>query len=319
MLGGIAMPWRPLFFLVGLALAARGADRDVSHVFPVAPGAQLNVEFFSGSITVDEADVAEIRVEAHFDVNSEDEATVERLIHALNFSATATDRTVTVRGSDPTGRGVRLTLRDEPRLNLDCRIVVPRQCQVDLHTLEGAINVGNLAGRVVARTTKGNIFLRRIDGSVEARARAGDVIVSRCTGAIVARTESGVIRVGTIGGRADLQNAHGDIEVLAAAGGIDAVADAGDVTVGFPKGISADAKIKTGFGNITAKIGPAADCDVQASSFWGRVETKLPFALEAGGDGKRKLTGRLNRGGPRITLSADGGHVAILPGETLFN
>lgn len=313
------MKWCAIFFLAAFVLAARGADRDVSHVFPVQPACRLNVDFYSGAITVDEADIAEIRIEAHFEINSDNEATVSRLIAALNFAATADGNTVTVRGSDPSGRGVHLALRDEPQLNLDCRITVPRRCDVDLHTLEGAITVGNLAGRVVARTTKGNITVKRIDGSIEARAHSGDVIVSRCSGAVMARTASGLIRIGTIGGRADLHNAGGDIEVLAATSGLDAVADAGDVTVGFPKKFSGDSKIKTAYGSITAKIDPAAACIVQASSFWGRVESTLPLALESGGSGKSKLTGKLNGGGPRITLAADGGHVKIVPGDTLFN
>lgn len=313
------MKWRTIFFLTAFVLAAHGADRDVSHTFPVQPGCRLQVDFYSGAITVDEADISEIRVEAHFEVNSDNEAIVARLIAALNFTATADGNTVIVRGADPSGRGVKFALREGPRLNLDCRITVPRQCDVDLRTLEGAITVGNLVGRVVARATKGNIFLKRIEGSIEARVHSGDVVVSRCSGAVVARTESGFIRVGTVHGRADLHNAGGDIEIISAVGGLDAVADAGDVTAGFPKNFSGDAKIKTAYGSITAKIDPAAACVVQASSFWGRVESTLPLALESGGSGKSKLTGKLNGGGPRITLSADGGHVKIVPGETLFN
>ena len=313
------MKWVSLIFLSVLALPARAADRDVLRVFPVSPGCQLKVEFFSGAITVDEADVAEVRVEAHFEINSEVEAAAERLIATLNFTASAEGNTVTVRASDPTGKGVRLTLREGPRLKLDCRILVPRRCDVDLRTLDGAINVGSLAGRVVARTTKGNISVRRIDGSVEAQTQSGEIIVSRCSGALVARTQGGLIRAGTIGGRAELHNAGGDIEVFAAMGGLDAVAEAGDVTANFPKSLSADARIKTAYGSITAKIDPALDCSVEASSFWGRVNLKLPLAIDSGGDGTGKLTGRLNRGGVRITLYANGGHVTIVPGETLFN
>ena len=117
----------------------------------------------------------------------------------------------------------------------------------------------------------------------------------------------------------DLRNTNGDIEVLAASGGLEAVAEMGEVTAGFPKDFSGDAKITTGYGNITVKIDPAADCVVTASSFWGHVQTTLPLKLESGGDGEKKLSGRLNNGGPRITLSANGGHVKIMPGETLFN
>lgn len=319
MVGATVKTLRLIFFLAGFALAARGAERDVVRVFPVQPGAALKVDLYRGAVTVEESDAAEIRVEAHIEINTDSETKAERLVAALNFEVVADGNTVTVRAADPSGRGVRLALSDDPPVDLICRIVLPRQCDVDLRSHAGAITVGNLTGRIVVRTAKGNIFLRRIDGSVDARTDSGDVIVSRCSGAVVARTDGGVIRLGTVGGRAELHNTNGDIEVLAAAGGLDAIADAGDVTVGFPKGFSGDAKIKTAYGNITAKIDPAADCNVSASSFWSHVQTTLPLTVESGGDGKGKLTGRLNHGGPRITLSADGGQVKIVPGETFFN
>lgn len=313
------MKLRSIFFLAAFALAARGAEREVQRTFPVRPDCQLKVEFYRGLISVVEGDVAEVRLEAHVEINTDSEATAARLFATLAFEAAAVGNTVTVRAADPAGRGVHFELSNEPQVDLDCRIVVPRRCSVDLRTRVGGITVGNLIGRVAVRTGKGNIFVRRIDGSIEAHAESGDIIISRCSGAVVARAEGGVIRLGTIEGRADLHNTNGDIEVLAAWAGLDAVADSGDVTAGFPKKFSGDAKISTGYGSILAKIDPAADCEVRASSFWGHVDSTLPLVVESGRNGESRLNGRLNRGGPVVTLSASGGNVKIAPGETLFN
>ncbi len=312
------MKLRLICFLLVLPFAARGVEREVARTFPVAPGCALKVDVYRGRVTVTETDAAEVRLEAHLEINTEDETKAERLFATQNFTATAEGNTVTVHAADPSPPGVRLALRDEPTVELDCQIFAPRRCDAEVRVRDGAVTIGNLAGRVVAETKRGNIFIRRIEGSIDARAEAGDVIVSHCTGAVVARTDGGAMRLGTLGGRVELRNLRGNIEVLEAHGALVAKADAGDVTVGFAKDFSADARIETGYGNITAKIDPAANCLVKASSFWSHVENQLPLAIEAGGDGERKLTGRLNGGGPVITLSADGGRVRLVPGETLF-
>ena len=310
---------RLLITFLFFAFAARGLEREVARAFPVKSGAQLNVEFFRGAITVDESDGREINVAAHLEMKTESAAVADRLEAALHLEISADGNTVNVRAGDPVGRGVHLSLDDDPPVDVDLRIVVPRECSVNLTTRDGSITVGNLAGRIVARTTTGNIFLKRIEGSIDARAQAGDVTISRCSGEVAASTAKGSIRVGTVGGRAELKNTNGDIEVLAARGGLEATADAGDVTVGFPRGVAGDANVRTGFGNVLAKIDPAANCLVDASSFWGHVQNTLPLTIESGGNGKGKLVGRLNRGGARLTFSANGGHVKIEPGETPFN
>lgn len=307
------MRWLMLFF--GSVLAVRAIEREVVRTFPVSGDAQLKVEIVRGIITVEERDALEIKVTAFVDFRTEAVDKAARLEAALNLTMTADGPLITVRAQDPAGRGVRLEVGESAPVDLECRISVPRTCSVELATREGPITVGNLSGRMIVRTTQGNIFLRRIDGTIDARTQAGDVTISRCSGAVVASTVQGSIHVGTLGGRAELKSANGEIEVLAARGGLDVSAESGDVIVGFPRQRSGEARVRTGYGNILATIDPAANCVVQASSFWGKVQSTLPLTVETGGDGKSQLTGRLNQGGPRLTLSASGGNVKIKPGE----
>lgn len=307
------MRWLALFLCS--VLAARAIEREFVRTFPVAGNAQLTVEIASGIITVEEREAPEIKVTAFADFRTEAADEAARREVALNLTMTADGSAVTVRALDPDGRGLQLALKDRPPIELEIRITVPRACSVDLSTREGPITVGSLAGRMVVRTIRGNIFLRRIDGTIDARTQTGDVTISRCSGAVVARTIQGSIHVGTLGGRAELQSANGEIEILAARDGLEVRAESGDVIVGFPRQRSGDARVRTGYGNIVATIDPAANCVVQASSFWGKVQSTLPLKVESGGDGKSELTGRLNQGGPRLTLSASGGNVRLKPGQ----
>lgn len=308
------MRWLALLLLS--ALSARAIEREVVRTFPVSGAAQLKVEFSRCVLTVEEQDAPEIKVTTYIDFRTDDKDQVARLEAALNLTITANGPVVAVRGQNPAGRGVvQLDLKEGPAVDVECRIAVPRQCSLEAVVREGAITVGSLTGRMMVRTNRGNIFLKRIDGEIDARTEGGDITISRCTGTLTASALKGSIRAGTLGGRADLKSAGGDIEILAARGGLEVNADLGDVTVGFPRQLGGDARVRTGYGNITATIDPAANCNVQASSFWGKVQSKLPLVVDSGGDGRGQLAGRMNQGGPKLTFSASGGNVRLRLGE----
>jgi len=303
-----------LFF----ALTARAFEREVTRTFPVEPGCTVKVDLYRGNMSIEEDDVSEVRVGIRLEVGVETEAEANRALGTLQLDLKSEGNAVSVVARNPAETRVRFVWNDKYQVDFSCKITVPRQCNVDLRTREGTITVGSLTGHVAARTETGNIFIRRIDGSVDASTQFGSLIVSRCTGATTLQTLKGTIRAGTLGGRASLKNMTGSIEVLAARAGVTAYAEAGDVVIGFPRDFTGDSDIRALGGNIDASIDPAANAVIKASSVWSRVQSKLTLAIESGGDGKRSLIGRLNDGGPVLTLHANGGHVKILPGETYF-
>ncbi len=317
------MSVRPLFLLLGFlawsVVASRAVDREFKRTFPVQPGCTLKVDTYRGGITVEESDVAEVRVVLQMDIGADTEEEAEHMYAALQLEAASDGKVVFLRARNPRQTRVRFVWHDKNQIDLVWKITVPRQCNVELATLSGGITVGSLTGNVIARAETGVIFLKRIEGSIEASTQVGDVVVSRCSGPVTARVLRGAIRLGTIGGPIDLKNTTGEVEVLTARAGIRVAAQAGDVTVGFPREVGGEASITTAGGNIFVRIDPAANCEVSASSVWGHVETLLPIAIESGASGKGKLMGRVGRGGPKLVFHANGGHVKITPGETPFD
>ena len=312
MKAAVILPW----FL--LAIAAGAAERDVRRTFAVQPGCTLKVDTYQGAIVVEETDASEVRVEVHLEIGTDTEEEADRVRQALRLEFRAENNTVSIRARNPSETHLRFVWRDQEQIDLTYRIFVPHRCNLELATLGGSITVGILAGRMSARVEKGTIFFRGVEGSIDAATQFGDVIVSRCNGAVTLRTLRGTIRTGTLGGPARIKNTTGDIEVLAARAGIAASAEAGDVTVGFPRDASGDSELTVSGGNIFVRIDPAANCAIKASSVWGQVRNSLPLAIESGGNGKSRLSGRLNRGGPVLTLHANGGNVKLTPGETNF-
>jgi hypothetical protein len=300
-----------VFLLLALLPAAHAAEREVTRTFPVAPGCTLKIDSYRGRITITEHDAPTIDVKVLIATGAETEHDVARAFAALQLDLTSEGNVVTVRARNPSETRVWWIWEQKRQLALDFQIAVPRQCSVDLALGDGRVTVGNLAGQHRARVGKGEIDFKRIDGSVDVRVETGNVIVSRCTGALTVRTTIGSIRAGTVGGAADLKTDSGEIDVLAARSGLVAVAAAGDVAVGFPKGATGEVRATADGGNVLVRIDPAADCTVDASARWGRVESKLALVAESGAVGTKQLTARLNAGGPRLLLRASGGDVRI--------
>jgi DUF4097 and DUF4098 domain-containing protein YvlB len=302
--------------LLGLSLipTARAAERVVQRSFSVQPGAELVVDTYRGSIEVEESDESEVRVRATLVSDLRDEREANRAFDALQLEMKPEGNRVAVSAKNPRQTQVRFVWNEKEQLELAYLITVPRQCSVNLATANGAILVGSLAGKIVARTDAGTITLRRIDGSIQATTKTGDIVISRCSGDVALSALRGNLRVGPVGGRAELKTATGDIEVQAIRGSLRATAGDGDVTAGFAAGLNADSLIETAAGNIGVKLDPAANCNLTASSVWGKVECTVPFAvLKSGGSGKGKFSAEINRGGPLVTLHASGGHVKIEP------
>lgn len=69
---------------------------------------------------------------------------------------------------------------------------------------------------------------------------------------------------------------------------------------------------------MLVKIARAANCDLGASATWGSVKSAFSLAGDAAESTPRRIKGRLNGGGPLLSLRANGGSVKIEPGEMLY-
>jgi DUF4097 and DUF4098 domain-containing protein YvlB len=312
MSGGARFFFFSLFAAAVLAPAG-AVERSLRRTFTMLPGSALSVDTYRGGVIVEESKDNELRVEVRIDLGTDDEAEAERGLGALKLAVDQTGNEVRVRARNPRESFAIFAWEEKKRTELTFRVFVPKGCRVDVRTLDGGITVGNRTGDLTARTQMGTIFCRAIDGSIQATIDAGDIIVSRCTGTANLKVQRGVIRVGTIFGRAELRNDSGDIEIQSALGGVSVAGSAGDVLIGFQRGLSGDSTVKADGGSIVAKIEPTAAISVEATTTWGKVQSGLPFALDAGGVGKSKYFGRLNGGGPLVKLHASGGNVKLEP------
>lgn len=303
------------FLLIAFCLATRlsaGDEHVEEHRFVSKPGGTVRLTTFAGGIRVTPSGADEVRVVIHKTPNSAKPDAARRWLEQVEVAAHQSGESVNVEVRDRRP-AVRLTLADRVEGHLRFEVYVPRRCHLHLETRQGQIDVGpELMGNVRARVESGSVVLGRIDGDVDVRLETGELQLSRATGNATLRVARGDLTVGTVFGRAVLRSGSGGIEILNARGGLDASATAGDVEAGFPRTLSAASNISASGGSITVTLDPAVDLEIEASSVWGRVSARdLPLTPRAGGNGRRRLVGALNAGGPLLKLRANGGHVRI--------
>ena len=202
--------WRLRWLVLLLATVLHAEDQK--HVFPVRPGAQVDVDLFRGAITVEPGLLPRVEVRLGLEFNDENDARLEKARRSLDLRVEGGETAVSVRARSRE----RLAIGDPSDVGLDLRLIVPRGIVLRLRTADGGITVGNVAGRLEAFVESGDVVLRQFDGPARLEVGKGEVMVSRCTGDFTARVRQGSLRIGTLLGRADVETRTGDIEVLSA-------------------------------------------------------------------------------------------------------
>lgn len=207
------------------------------------------------------------------EVESHSKNTVEVQMEKKGSNSDDFEVNVTQNGNDVKVVGERKGSRfSSYSLNVRYTIKVPSNYNMQIETGGGSIELSDLTGRVDARTSGGSIELGRIIGDVDVK------------------TSGGSIRVDDV------------------AGNIDAHTSGGSIRATISKQPSEDSRLSTSGGSVTAYLAKEIAVDVNASTSGGRV--KSDFDVD-GTVKKTRITGKINGGGPKLTLKTSGGSVRI--------
>lgn len=310
----LLLPMLSATLLWGEAAAAQRVERQA---FAVQPGCTVRLDAYRGAIQVEASTDDTVQVRVTVDYVTESYAQAEAVLSGFQLAAVTAGNEIRLLARNPKDRGTRFTWDKSERPRVVYHLTVPTHCNLDLQTPDGGITVAPLRGEMRARGELGTIFFRQVDGSIEAATSTGNIIVSRCTGTVNLKSVQGDVRIGTVGGLASLRTVDGDIEVQTAYAAVDAATANGDVTAGFAK-LADPSRIKTSLGSIRATVNPSAAFSLQAAASFGKVLAKVDVAAVKGGNGRSKLRGNYQGGGPLLDLKASSGNVVIEAGEPLF-
>jgi DUF4097 and DUF4098 domain-containing protein YvlB len=201
----------------------------------------------------------------------------------------------------------------------------------------GDVTVGKVSGRATITSRSGQIRLREAGRGAEVSTAGGDIRVESVTGDLKATTFGGDIRAGSVSGDARLETSGGDVVVRSAAGAVIARTGGGDIVL---KKVRGPVTARTSGGSITCEITSTAAAGGDLTTSGGDVTVTLPANYRAELDVKvsgvepdadaiitqfTEVTvsrrrdaiageGKLNGGGPKLTIRSNSGTVTIRKG-----
>jgi len=152
---------------------------------PLAPGGELRVSTENGTIKVRSGDVKEVQITAEKTVRSRTDAEARMFCEG----------TKVVGESQPDGASVFVVLpeghRHQASIAVSIDALVPSNCNLDLSTSNGGIEVAGIDGSVKMQTSNGRIAAQNISGKVIADTSNGAIELERVSGSAEALTSNG--------------------------------------------------------------------------------------------------------------------------------
>jgi hypothetical protein len=253
--------------------------------FSVTGRPDLSLKTFDGSIEVTSWDKPVVGLTIERRAGSQAEA------EALKVTATQEGNRIVVEALQPeravqvgihVGRSVRLV------------VSVPRETDVQARTGDGSIAVTGVHGRVELRTGDGSVRGTDLDGQV------------------VAHTGDGSVSLEGVRGEVDVNTGDGSVRVSGAPGRLKAHTGDGSVALALDNGtsISSDWEISTGDGGVSVQLPAGINAEIDASTGDGHV-TASDFGLQASGEDRHELRGRIGEGGSTLRLRSGDGSITV--------
>ncbi len=124
------------------------------------------------------------------------------------------------------------------------------------------------------------------------------------------RTENGAVRLENVQGRITAVSTNGPVVGRGLSGSVDASTVNGGIEIGLTM-LDADSKITTVNGPATLIIGSGVGAELEAEAVNGGVVTQDGLPLTESDRTPRRVAGRINKGGPRITVQTTNGGVRV--------
>jgi len=302
-----------------LTTSAWAAAEDViKKTFEAAPGGQLVLDVDRGSIELVTA--ASGGCEIQVTRKAKNQKILDE--HDITFAKEGDKISVNAKGKQASswfGQS----------LQVEYVIAVPEKFDVDLKTAGGSVRVTGLHGKVKAHTSGGSMKFEKLEGPLNANTSGGSITVAGCqgpvevktsggslklsdiTGDVSAKTSGGSISCSRLVGKSVVHTSGGSISASGIKGQIDAATAGGSVQASLEGQPAGECSLKTSGGSVAIELVEDITADVDAKTSAGSVSSD--FAVNPPQDPKKKseLQGKINGGGPLLTLRSSGGSIRV--------
>lgn len=275
----------PLLALsLSFALAAPALADEWERSFPVSGPASLSVDAKEGRVTVTSWDKPEI---------------------AIHVTSSGWNLTTQVKiDAEQTGSRVEVTTQ-MPNFSVNIfpftshwvrfEVSVPKHCNVEVHTGDGAVTLESLEGHAIVNTGDGHVSVSDLKGTMELRTSDGGIEAHDLDGRLKASSGDGHITVSGRFDALDLSSSDGHISADALKGS--SVGDGWD--------------LDTSDGGITLRIPGDLKADLEASTGDGGISVDVPVEVHGDWHSNRRLKGTINGGGHPLRLRTSDGSIRI--------
>ncbi len=228
------------------AMQDEGRERDeINETYRLAPGADVQVESISGSVTIETADTDTAQVQIVRSARTREE------LACRPVQIEHTDARLVIDGNDHERRCRNARVRQDVRLRL------PRRVRLSVESVSGHVTAGDLEGPANFTSISGHATVGNVRGPVSFTSISGNV---RVTSALDAA------RFTSISGRVEITLTR------LGAQGLHANSISGNVDVGISDEVNADLRIESISGDVISDGGPRITVTrVRADEFSGRI------------------------------------------------
>jgi DUF4097 and DUF4098 domain-containing protein YvlB len=197
----------------------------------------------------------------------------------------------------------------DQNIQIQSKLLVPREMQLDIHTKAGHITSGNIQGTQNYLTNGGHITLNNISGIIDAKTGGGHIQIRESEGQVTLNSKGGNIRVQEMKGSLNLQSGGGSLQVIDHSGGVKATTNGGNIEL-RTSSLSGPIDAQTGAGSITIWISKDSNIEFRLNGSNVEIDTEFNYdgTIQNGsasgtiGNGEYKVSAKTNYG--TISLKA---------------
>lgn len=248
-----------VFFTTTTILAdAAVLEKKLDGTYEFAAGGNFTLKNYRGDVIIETGDYGAVGLSAVARANCANETDARDLLECTELIVENSDpgdlalkiRTDEdyIRSLQNSGLFGRILSGDEPVLEINCVLTVPREIALRVHTYKGEVSVSGVEGSVEIKDYKGEVIVARIEGDVKAETYKAPLRLSEIHGRVTAKNYKDVIDLAKIEGAISANNYKGAIRAeaysLAEHAEFDFTTYKDEVVVYFPDALHADLDVR---------------------------------------------------------------------------
>ncbi|HEX7331332.1 MAG TPA: DUF4097 family beta strand repeat-containing protein [Pyrinomonadaceae bacterium] len=275
------------------SLAASNKDKNYREkdefrkTFELKPGARVEVSSIRGAVEIETADVS--TAEVYIVRSAENRADLE----SYRIDVEGEPGSLIIRGETRerrSGSGMNPDVQHWVKLKL------PRQVNVSVQSVSGAVKTGDVTGKVAMSSVSGAVTV----------GAASQVDISSVSGSVTLGSVNQGVNIKNVSGNVKLEQSSGSVTVSSVSGGVSAaISKLGE------RGMD----IKTVSGRVDLRFKGQVNARLSTNSITGQLLLEIPNVTVQSRSNNSTVRALIGSGGPQISISSVSNDVRLATGS----